>query len=407
MPQHDPIADMLDRYVDRDELAGAATVVFRHGRVVQSCARGWRDREALDLMEGDAIYRIASMTKPITSVAAMMLVDEGRIGLDEPITAWAPEFRDMRVLRTVDGPLDDTEAAERAITFRDLLTHRSGLTYGSFHDGPIASAHLAALGSDIDSQLDPDAWMVALAGLPLIDQPGRGFHYGNSTDVLGLLIARIEGECLGDVLRRRIFAPLGMADTGFAVPSLKAHRMARLYGFDDESRLVVRPGGGADAGALLERRPLGMTFVSGGAGLWSTLQDYLRFAGLFLGDGTAGGARLLRPETLKQMMTNQLTEGQRAQARIMGQPIFAGHGFGFGLAVVMEPEHASVTLCNGQVGTVGWPGAYGGWWQADPSDQRIMIFLAQNLLDQGQMATGFGLCVYGAIGEFHGLAAKL
>ena len=407
MPQHDPIADMLDRYVDRDELAGAATVVFRHGRVVQSCARGWRDREALDLMEGDAIYRIASMTKPITSVAAMMLVDEGRIGLDEPITAWAPEFRDMRVLRTVDGPLDDTEAAERAITFRDLLTHRSGLTYGSFHDGPIASAHLAALGSDIDSPLDPDAWMVALAGLPLIDQPGRGFHYGNSTDVLGLLIARIEGECLGDVLRRRIFAPLGMADTGFAVPSLKAHRMARLYGFDDESRLVVRPGGGADAGALLERRPLGMTFVSGGAGLWSTLQDYLRFAGLFLGDGTAGGARLLRPETLKQMMTNQLTEGQRAQARIMGQPIFAGHGFGFGLAVVMEPEHASVTLCNGQVGTVGWPGAYGGWWQADPSDQRIMIFLAQNLLDQGQMATGFGLCVYGAIGEFHGLAAKL
>lgn len=407
MPQHDPIADMLDLYVDRDELAGAATVVFRHGRVVQSCARGWRDREALDLMEGDAIYRIASMTKPITSVAAMMLVDEGRIGLDEPITAWAPEFRDMRVLRTVDGPLDDTVAAERAITFRDLLTHRSGLTYGSFHDGPIASAHLAALGSDIDSPLDPDAWMAALAGLPLIDQPGRGFHYGNSTDVLGLLIARIEGECLGDVLRRRIFAPLGMADTGFAVPPLKAHRMAHLYGFDDAGRLVVRPGGGADAGALMERRPLGMTFVSGGAGLWSTLQDYLRFAGLFLGDGTAGGARLLRPETLKQMMTNQLTEGQRAQARIMGQPIFAGHGFGFGLAVVMEPDHASVTLCNGQVGTVGWPGAYGGWWQADPSDQRIMIFLAQNLLDQGQMATGFGLGVYGAIGEFHGLAAKL
>jgi CubicO group peptidase (beta-lactamase class C family) len=106
------------------------------------------------------------------------------------------------------------------------------------------------------------------------------------------------------------------------------------------------------------------------------------------------------------MMTNQLTEDQRAQARIMGQPIFAGHGFGLGLAVVMEPEHASVTLCNGQVGTVGWPGAYGGWWQADPSDQRIMIFLTQNLLDPGQMATGIGLGVYGAIGEFHRLAAK-
>jgi CubicO group peptidase (beta-lactamase class C family) len=406
MPHQDSIADMLDGYIDREDLAGAATVVCRQGQVVQSCARGWRDREALDFLEGDAIFRIASMSKPITSVAAMMLVEEGAIVLDEPITAWAPEFADMWVMQSVDGSLDDSIPAVREITFRDLLTHRAGLTYGSFHAGRIAAAHLAALGSDIDSPLEPDAWIAALAGLPLIDQPGRGFHYGHSTDVLGFLIARIEGEPLGEVLRRRIFAPLGMADTGFAVPPLKAHRVAHLYGFDEAGKLEVRPEGGSGAGALLERRPLGMTFVSGGAGLWSTLQDYLRFAGLFLGDGMAGGMRLLRPETLQQMMTNQLTEDQRAQARIMGQPIFAGHGFGLGLAVVMEPEHASVTLCNGQVGTVGWPGAYGGWWQADPSDQRIMIFLTQNLLDPGQMATGIGLGVYGAIGEFHRLAAK-
>lgn len=191
MPPLDPIADMLDGYVDRDEIAGAATVVWKRGRVVQNCARGWRDREALDFLEDDAIFRIASMSKPITSVAATMLVEEGAIALEEPITAWAPEFADMRVTQLVDGSLEDSSPAVREITFLDLLTHRAGLTYGSFHAGPIAAAHLAALGSDIDSPLDPDAWMAALAALPLIDQPGRGFHYGHSTDVLGFLIARI------------------------------------------------------------------------------------------------------------------------------------------------------------------------------------------------------------------------
>ena len=154
MPQKDPIADMLDRHIDRDEIAGAATVVWKRGQVVQSCARGWRDREALEFLEGDAIFRIASMTKPITSVAALMLVDEGRIGLDQAITDWAPEFAGMRVLRAEEGPLEDSEPAARDITFSDLLTHRSGLTYGSFHKGPIGAAH-EVLGSDIDSPLGP------------------------------------------------------------------------------------------------------------------------------------------------------------------------------------------------------------------------------------------------------------
>ena len=381
-------------------------MVWKRGQVVQSCARGWRDREALEFLESDAIFRIASMSKPITSVAALMLVDEGRIGLDQAITDWAPEFADMAVLRAVEGPLEDSEPAARNITFRDLLTHRSGLTYGSFHKGPIAAAH-EVLGSDIDSTLDPDDWMAALAGLPLIDQPGRGFHYGHSTDLLGLLIARIEGEGLGEVLRRRIFGPLGMADTGFAVPPLKGHRKAQMYGFDTAGLLEARPRGGAGAAALLETRPAGISYVSGGQGLWSTLQDYLRFAMLFVGDGAVGGVRLLRPETLATMMTNQLTEAQRAGARILGNPVFAGHGFGLGLAVVTDPARASVTLCNGAVGTVGWPGAFGGWWQADPEAQSVMIFLAQNLMDADLMAEGIGLGVYGAIGGFHGLASAL
>ena len=249
--------------------------------------------------------------------------------------------------------------------------------------------------------------MAALAGLPLIDQPGRGFHYGHSTDLLGFLIARIEGEGLGEVLRRRIFGPLGMADTGFAVPPLKAHRRAQIYGFDAAGRLEARPHGGPGAAGLLEVRPAGMGYVSGGQGLWSTLQDYLRFALLFLGDGAVGGVRLLRPETLALMMSNQLTDEQRAGARILGSRVFAGHGFGLGLAVVTDPDRASVTLCQGEAGTVGWPGAFGGWWQADPKAQSVMIFLAQNLMDPDLMAEGIGLGVYGAIGGFHGLASAL
>ncbi len=407
MTASDPIAAMLGRYVDADEIAGAATLVWKGGKVVQTCATGWRDRESLDLLGRDAIFRIASMTKPVTSVAALMLVDEGRIALTDPISRWAPEFADMRVLRSPTGPLDEADPAVREITFNDLLTHRSGLTYGSFHAGPIQPAYDAALGGDIDSHVAPDDWITALAGLPLIDQPGTGFHYGNSTDLLGFLIARIEGEPLGAVLQRRIFGPLGMTDTGFTVPADKAHRKAQLYGFDAAGEMIPRPTGASGAGAVLPERPTDMTYVSGSGGLWSTLDDYLAFARLFLGDGAVDGVRLLRPETLKAMMTNQLTEDQRARGETLGMPIFTAHGFGYGLAVVMDPDTAAVTRCKGGLGTVGWPGAYGGWWQADPTTGTVMIFLVHNVMELEQMAMGIGLGVYGAITEFHGLATAL
>jgi CubicO group peptidase (beta-lactamase class C family) len=314
MTASDPIAAMLGRYVDADEIAGAATLVWKDGKVVQTCATGWRDRESLELLERDAIFRIASMTKPVTSVAALMLVDEGRIALADPISRWAPEFADMRVLRSPTGPLDETDPAAREITFDDLLTHRSGLTYGSFHAGPIQPAYEAALGGDIDSHVAPDDWITALAALPLIDQPGAGFHYGNSTDLLGFLIARIEGEPLGAVLQRRIFGPLGMTDTGFTVPADKAHRKAQLYGFDAAGGMIPRPTGASGAGAVLPERPADMTYVSGSGGLWSTLDDYLAFARLFLGDGAVDGVRLLQPETLAGH-DDQPADGRSARPR--------------------------------------------------------------------------------------------
>ena len=208
MSHQDSIEAAVRAYVDAGALAGAATLVWRNGRVVQTSAVGRRDLVSDLPVERDTIFRIASMTKPLTTAAALTLYDEGRFALDEPITRQAPELARLRVLRDPDGPLDQTDAAERPITFGDLLTHRSGLTYGEFHRGPIARACAEVLGRTMDNALSPDEWIARLGTLPLIDQPGAGFHYGLSTDLLGFLIARLENASLGVVLERRIFKPL-------------------------------------------------------------------------------------------------------------------------------------------------------------------------------------------------------
>jgi CubicO group peptidase (beta-lactamase class C family) len=404
MSWRDPIEVAVRGYVDAGALAGAATLVWRRERVVQTASLGRRDLATGLPVERNTIFRIASMTKPVTTVAALMLFDEGRFTLDEPIAAYAPELAQMRVLRDPEGPLDQTDPAERPITFGDLLTHRSGLTYGDFHRGPIARAYAGALGGQIDNPLTPDAWIARLATVPLIDQPGANFHYGLSTDLLGFLVARLENAPLGALLERRIFTPLGMSDTGFVVSREKRARRAALCGFDDQGRpanLTTAPGGHA-----LAERPDDLTFESGGQGLWSTLDDYLTFARIFVGGGAVDSIRLLRPETLSMMASNQLTPDQRAAARILGRPVFAaGHGYGMGVAVVMEPEQADPLRCRGGVGTVGWPGAYGSWWQADPNDESVLIFLAHNMVELHQMASGIGLGVWNAIASFHDLAS--
>jgi CubicO group peptidase (beta-lactamase class C family) len=402
--QQDPIASSIGIIVDAGQLAGAAALVWRDGEVIQSACVGWRDIEARLPIERDTIFRIASMTKPITSAAALMLVEEGRFALDDPVATWAPEFSAMRVLRSPTGPLDHTDPAVRPITFDDLLTHRSGITYGAFHAGPIAKAYADALGGDIDSHVAPDDWIAGLAALPLIDQPGAAFHYGHSTDLLGLLIARIEDAPLGDVLERRIFGPLGMKDTGFIVRREKRHRRAAMYGFDEKGMLTRRLT--ATGGSTLPERPEDMAYVSGGAGLWSTPNDYLAFARMFVGQGAVDGMRLLRRETLALMTSNHLTDSQRARSATFGRRMFAaGHGFGMGVAVVLEPEKAAPTLCGGGVGAVGWPGAWGGWWQADPNDGSVLILLTHNLVELEQFARGIGLEVFSAITQFQRLAS--
>lgn len=392
-------------YVDAGELAGAAMLVWRDGAVTVACV-GMRDLELRLPVERDTIYRIASMSKPVTSVLALMLFEEGRIALSDPITDRAPEFADMRVLRAVDGPLADTEPADRPITFDDLLTHRAGLTYGDFHRGPIAAAYGSALGGDIDNALSSDAWIAGLGALPLIAQPGRRLTYGKATDLLGLLIERIEGAPLAEIMKRRIFDPLGMNDTGFTIARDEWGRRAGLHGFDAGGRLTTRrsvPGGHA-----LAERPDGMTYCSGGQGLWSTLDDYLAFARLFVEGGAVDGVRLLRPETVTMMASNRLTDAQRATSQMFGLPIFAqGHGYGMGVAVVMEPERADPTRVGGGRGSVGWPGAYGGWWQADPNDGSVLVLLTHNMVELEQLMGGIGLGVWSAIRDFQSAASSV
>jgi CubicO group peptidase (beta-lactamase class C family) len=404
MTRENSLEDAIQALVDEGELAGAAALIWRQEGAPQVVTVGRRDLVSGLPVERDTIFRIASMTKPVTTVAALSMLDEGRFALDEPITGCAPELADLRVLRDPEGPLDQLDEAARPMTFRDLLTHRSGLTYGAFHRGPIGRAYTDALGTTIDNPLTPDEWIARLATLPLADQPGARFHYGHSTDLLGFLLARLDGAPLGAVLQQRVFAPLGMRDTGFAIPPARRHRRAGLCGFDDEGRLA--PLTAAPGGQALAERPDEMTFESGGQGLWSTLDDYLTFARMLIGDDVPGAPLLCR-ETLAMMTSNQLTPDQRAAARLFGRPLFAaGHGYGMGVAVVMEPEKADPLRCRGGVGTIGWPGAYGGWWQADPNDGSVLIFLAHNMAELHQMASGIGLGAWSAIGRFREIATK-
>jgi CubicO group peptidase (beta-lactamase class C family) len=394
----------MQRLVADGQLAGAATLVWRRGQIAHADTAGERDLDLRLPMERDTIFRIASMSKPITSVAALTLWEEGRFALDEPITRWAPELAAMRVLRSPNSPLHDSEPAARPITFGDLLTHRAGFTYGDFWSGPIAAAHAETLGGDIDTPLAPDDWVAALATLPLIAQPGAAFHYGHATDLLGVLLARIEGATLGEVLHDRVFGPLGMRDTGFTVPSASRHRQAAACGVDDAGRPVSRRDG--PGGSFVHERPADWTHQSGGQGLWSTVDDYLAFARLFIGGGQVDGVRVLRPETVAMMCRDHLTADQRQTASMFGTPLFGtGHGFGLGVAVVIDPDTASPMLCQGRSGTVGWPGGFGGWWQADPADESVFVLLSHCMVDLSQLAQGLGLGAYAARQAFHAAAS--
>ena len=393
------IGPTLQGVVDAGHLSGAVTLLWRNGEITDVTAIGKRDLSTGAPMTRDTLFRIASMTKPVTSVAALMLMEEGKLKLDDPITKWAPEFGDMVVLKDAEGPLDETYPAPRDITIEDLMTHRSGLAYGFTSMGPIAHAYQAALGDVLSNAHAPDEWMKALAGLPLSYAPGERFHYSHATDVLGFLIGRIEGKPFRDVLFERIFNPLGMTDTDFWIPTEKRDRAAVVYRFDEASS-SLKPVKFAD----LTEPP---SFCGGGGGLVSTADDYLKFARMMLGKGEVDGVRLVKPETLDLMTANRLTDEQRA-IPFMGFPFWMGSGFGLGVSVILDAEKQA-WMGAGTNGAFGWPGAFGTWWRADPRENMVMLYLVQNSMplepgSASQLATGQRMAAAAALPMFQNIA---
>lgn len=357
----DRLSTVLRSDIARGRVPGAVALVGRHGRIAYFESFGQRDPAAGVPASGnpaskDTIFRIYSMTKPVVSVAAMMLWEEGRFLLDDPIGKYLPELGDMKVAQQGEGSLEPVPAA-RKITIQDLLRHTSGLTYEFRGNGPVHKMYMAA---KIYSRNQTNAEQTAALGkLPLIHQPGTRWEYSRSTDVLGRLIEVLSGMSLGTFLQNRIFGPLGMVDTAFHVPPEKHSRLAEAFAKDPDSGGTVQ---------LLDVRSA-PKFESGGGGLVSTAADYARFLQLMLDRGTLQGTRLLSRKTVELMTADHL--GPITGASDLLVP---GYGFGLGFAVRM---HAGIATMPGSVGQYFWGGLAGTTFWVDPAENLFAILLIQ------------------------------
>jgi CubicO group peptidase (beta-lactamase class C family) len=386
------LTNTMQGYVERAEVAGVVSLVWRRGEIGYFEALGLRDEAAQLPMERDTLFRIASMTKPVTSAAILMLIEEDRLALDTPISLWLPELATPSVLRDPIGPLDETDPIRAPLTVLDLLTHRAGYAYHFTATGPLAEAYAAAF-NGFDAHGDTGAWLKRIAGLPLMFQPGSRWHYGIATDILGVLIERVSGVPLGEFFRTRIFEPLGMRDTAFWVPDAQLTRLATAYGVEPGTRQrVVEDHPSSSRWANPER------FQSGGGGLVSTAQDYLQFAQLLLGRGRVGPIRLLSHRSVDLMRSNFLTRDQR-RVPAFGHVLWAGQGFGLGVSIVDDPAQ-QLPLGYRSMGSFGWPGAFGTSWFADPVEDLIGIKLIQRRsVEPFPMAVDFERHVYDAIDD--------
>ncbi len=361
------LTSSLKPFVDEGEAVGLVTLVYRHGEVAQVDALGWQDRDAKVPMARNAIFRIMSMTKPVVSVVTLMLLEEGKLRLTDPVTKWLPELANMKALRTPGGPVEDTAPASRAITVLDLLTHRAGFAYNFTTTGPLAKALNEKLFGPAAADFTGEQWVKTLATLPLTNDVGAQWQYGVSFDVLALLIERASGVPFQDFMQQRIFTPLGMADTAFYVSKEKAGRVAGLYGFGPDGKRTLVP-------IPLKTAP--PKFASGGGGLYSTADDYLKFARMLLGGGKLDKTRLVSRQSVALMTTNWLTAEQR-KVPFAGMDYWGGQGFGLGVAVVDDIARYSA-LGSASAGSYYWPGAFGTWWLADPKEDMILIYMVQN-----------------------------
>ncbi|RZU34030.1 serine hydrolase domain-containing protein [Blastococcus saxobsidens] len=370
----------MARYVDDGQLPGFLLTVARRGRLVHVGRGGSRDVENGRPVEPDTRWRIFSMTKPVTSVAAMMLYEEGAFQLTDPISRWLPEFAETRVYVAGSAMKPVTAPQTEPIRVWHLLTHMSGLTYGFHHAHPV-DAMYRAMGHEWGTPAGADSAEVCRqwASVPLVFQPGTEWNYGVSTDVLGRLVEVISGQPLDEFFAERIFAPLGMADTSFGLrPEDDPESLARLY-----SAVPGRPGGAPtgiaplDAmGAAALAKP---AFLSGGGGLVSTAGDYLRFVEMLRRGGSFDGGRLLGPRTLAHMVTNHIPGGQDLET--FGRPLFAetplrGVGFGLGFSMVLDPTRYGVVS---SVGDYSWGGAASTAFYVDPVEDLTVTFYTQLL----------------------------
>jgi CubicO group peptidase (beta-lactamase class C family) len=363
--------DVMAGHVERGGIPGIVTLVSRRGEAHVD-AIGGKAMGGQDPVQRDTIFRVASLSKPVMAVAALILVEECRLRLDDPVDELLPELANRRVLRRLDGPVDDTVPASRPITLRDLLTFRFGFgiimappgTYpiqkavneSGLNQGPLRPQETVA----------PDEWMRRFGALPLLHQPGERWMYHTGSDVLGVLIARAAGQPLETFLRERIFAPLGMKDTGFSVPPSAIDRLATCYWNNwqtgalevfDEAR-----------GGQWSRPP---AFPSGGGGLVSTVDDFHVFGRMLLNRGQLGRERIIARASIEAMTADQLTPAQKAASGLV-DGYFDSHGWGFGVAMVTRRENPSEP-----VGQFGWDGGLGTSWRCDPQEDVVGVLMTQ------------------------------
>jgi len=356
------IGTALRADIDKGRIPGAVVAIARKGKLVYFEAFGYLDKAAGTPMTTDAIFNIASMTKPMVTAGALMLFEEGRLPIDDPLSNYLPQFAKMRVavMSPDNSAIIDTVPAARQITIQDLMRHTSGIIYGgrgttAVHKLYPASSSSVASGAEL---------LAKLSAAPLLYQPGTVWDYGFSIDLVGLVVERISGQSLGQYLQQRLLKPLGMVDTGFMVPPEKLARYAKALPNDPDTG---RPQTLADLS-----KPPG--FECGGGCLVSTAGDYMQFAQLLLNRGRHGNTRVLGRKTVEYMLADQLPPNTK---NLIGNadPAHADYGFGLGLAVRTTP---GVVRLSGSVGDFSWPGASGTNWWGDPKEELTVVFMAHS-----------------------------
>jgi CubicO group peptidase (beta-lactamase class C family) len=372
------------RYIDAGRFPGTQLLVYRRGNIVHSAVQGFADLERKAPVKDDTIFRIYSMTKPITSVAFMMLVEEGRVALDEPVHKYIPEWKNLGVFQVGTAPAFLTRPPARPMQIVDLMRHTSGLTYGLQQRGNVDAAYREKQIGEVEKAGTLDTMIADLAKIPLEFSPGEAWNYSVSTDVIGYLIGKISGMPFEQFLKERIFDPLGMADTDFFVPAGKGNRFAACYNADPGGMMSFHAAE-KKGGLTLQDDPATSSFlsrpsfISGGGGLCSTAADYLTFCRALLNGGELGGVRLIGPKTLALMTTNHLPGGRdlpEMSRSMFAEATYNGIGFGLGFSVTMDPAK---TLIPGSAGEYAWGGAATTSFWIDPKEELIAIFMTQVL----------------------------